>query len=71
MHENQSTYIPAGVYHRLTNPGLVPLEIIEIQSGSYLKDNDIERKDDMYGRVNVLDFVSENKTDEKIKHFPY
>ncbi len=71
LHENQSTYIPAGVYHRLTNPGLVPLEIIEIQSGSYLKDNDIERKDDMYGRVNVLDFVSENKTDEKIKHFPY
>ncbi len=55
MGENQSTYIPAGVFHRLGNPGQVPLEIIEIQTGSYLQDNDIERVADMYGRVNERD----------------
>nr|WP_321271579.1 mannose-1-phosphate guanylyltransferase/mannose-6-phosphate isomerase [uncultured Tolumonas sp.] len=55
MGENQSTYIPAGVFHRLSNPGQVPLEIIEIQTGSYLQDKDIERVADMYGRVNERD----------------
>ncbi len=48
--ENQSTYIPLGEVHRLANPGLVPLEIIEVQSGSYLGEDDIVRLDDTYGR---------------------
>lgn len=50
--ENQSTYIPVGVQHRLTNPGKIPLEIIEIQSGSYLAEDDIVRFEDIYGRGN-------------------
>ncbi len=49
--ENQSTYIPLGTVHRLTNPGKVPLEIIEVQSGSYLGEDDIVRFEDTYGRV--------------------
>jgi mannose-1-phosphate guanylyltransferase / mannose-6-phosphate isomerase len=49
--ENQSTYIPLGAKHRLTNPGTVPLEIVEVQSGSYLGEDDIVRFDDTYGRV--------------------
>jgi len=49
--ENQSTYIPQGQTHRLKNPGVVPLEIIEVQSGSYLGEDDIVRFDDSYGRV--------------------
>jgi len=49
--ENQSTYIPLGQAHRLANPGKVPLEIIEVQSGSYLGEDDIVRFDDTYGRV--------------------
>lgn len=48
--ENQSTYIPLGIAHRLENPGLVPLEIIEVQSGSYLGEDDIVRFHDHYGR---------------------
>ncbi|WP_153147598.1 mannose-1-phosphate guanylyltransferase/mannose-6-phosphate isomerase [Dechloromonas sp. H13] len=48
--ENQSTYIPLGVTHRLKNPGIVPLEMIEVQSGSYLGEDDIVRFDDTYGR---------------------
>ncbi|QKT04793.1 mannose-1-phosphate guanylyltransferase/mannose-6-phosphate isomerase [Ectothiorhodospiraceae bacterium 2226] len=48
--ENQSTYIPLGVKHRLENPGTIPLEIIEVQSGSYLGEDDIVRFDDVYGR---------------------
>jgi mannose-1-phosphate guanylyltransferase/mannose-6-phosphate isomerase len=48
--ENQSTYIPLGVKHRLENPGKVPLEIIEIQSGTYLGEDDIVRFEDTYGR---------------------
>ena len=48
--ENQSTYIPLGTTHRLSNPGKVPLEIIEVQSGSYLGEDDIVRFDDTYGR---------------------
>lgn len=50
--ENESTYIPLGHVHRLTNPGKVPLEIIEVQSGSYLGEDDIVRFEDNYGRVN-------------------
>ena len=48
--ENQSTYIPLGTPHRLKNPGIVPLEIIEVQSGSYLGEDDIVRFEDHYGR---------------------
>lgn len=48
--ENQSTYIPLGVTHRLENPGIVPLEMIEVQSGSYLGEDDIVRFEDTYGR---------------------
>jgi mannose-1-phosphate guanylyltransferase/mannose-6-phosphate isomerase len=48
--ENQSTYIPLGQTHRLANPGKVPLEIIEVQSGSYLGEDDIVRFEDTYGR---------------------
>lgn len=49
--ENQSTYIPPGTLHRLSNPGDIPLEIIEVQSGSYVGEDDIERFKDDYGRV--------------------
>jgi mannose-1-phosphate guanylyltransferase/mannose-6-phosphate isomerase len=49
--ENQSTYIPPGTLHRLSNPGDIPLEIIEVQSGSYVGEDDIERFEDDYGRV--------------------
>ncbi len=48
--ENQSTYIPLGEVHRLANPGTIPLEIIEVQSGSYLGEDDIVRLEDSYGR---------------------
>ncbi len=48
--ENQSTYIPLGEVHRLANPGRIPLEIIEVQSGSYLGEDDIVRLEDVYGR---------------------
>jgi mannose-1-phosphate guanylyltransferase/mannose-6-phosphate isomerase len=48
--ENQSTYIPLGEVHRLFNPGIIPLEIIEVQSGSYLGEDDIVRFEDTYGR---------------------
>jgi mannose-1-phosphate guanylyltransferase/mannose-6-phosphate isomerase len=50
LKEDQSTYIPLGMVHRLENPGMIPLEMIEVQSGSYLADDDIERYDDAYGR---------------------
>ncbi|MFM7705534.1 MAG: mannose-1-phosphate guanylyltransferase/mannose-6-phosphate isomerase [Rubrivivax sp.] len=50
LSENQSTYIPLGETHRLRNPGKVPLEIIEVQSGSYLGEDDIVRFEDTYGR---------------------
>jgi len=49
--ENQSTYIPLGEVHRLANPGSIPLEIIEVQSGSYLGEDDIVRVEDRYGRI--------------------
>ena len=48
--ENQSTYIPIGEVHRLENPGMVELEMIEVQSGAYLGEDDIVRLDDVYGR---------------------
>jgi mannose-1-phosphate guanylyltransferase/mannose-6-phosphate isomerase len=51
LSENQSTYIPLGEVHRLSNPGKMPLEIIEVQSGSYLGEDDIVRLEDHYGRT--------------------
>lgn len=50
LQENQSTYIPAGVVHRLENPGVISLELIEVQIGSYLGEDDIVRLEDVYGR---------------------
>ncbi len=50
LSENESTYIPIGTVHRLANPGKLPLEIIEVQSGSYLGEDDIVRFEDNYGR---------------------
>ncbi len=50
--ENQSTFIPMGEIHRLANPGSIPLEIIEVQSGDYLSEDDIVRMEDSYGRKN-------------------
>lgn len=51
LSENQSTYIPLGEVHRLENPGKIPLHLIEVQSGAYLGEDDIERIEDTYGRV--------------------
>ena len=53
--ENQSTYIPIASVHRLKNPGKIPLEIIEVQSGSYLGEDDIERFEDIYGRSTPIE----------------
>jgi mannose-1-phosphate guanylyltransferase/mannose-6-phosphate isomerase len=50
LEENQSTFIPVGVKHRIENPGTIPVEIIEVQSGSYLGEDDIVRFEDVYGR---------------------
>lgn len=50
LNEDESTYIPIGVKHRLRNPGMIPLEIIEVQTGSYLGEDDIVRFEDNYGR---------------------
>lgn len=52
--ENQSTYIPLGTLHRLENPGKLPLEMIEVQSGGYLGEDDIVRFEDSYGRTQVV-----------------
>jgi mannose-1-phosphate guanylyltransferase/mannose-6-phosphate isomerase len=51
LEENQSAYIPANTKHRLANPGSVPLELVEVQCGAYLGEDDIERFDDEYGRA--------------------
>jgi mannose-1-phosphate guanylyltransferase/mannose-6-phosphate isomerase len=53
--ENESTYIPIGAQHRLENPGAIPLEIIEVQSGSYLGEDDIVRFQDVYNRAGKAD----------------
>jgi mannose-6-phosphate isomerase-like protein (cupin superfamily) len=50
LHENESVFIPLGATHYLENPGETPLDIIEVQSGSYLGEDDIVRFEDMYGR---------------------
>ncbi len=51
LHENESIYVPQGTTHRLANPGKIPLELIEVQTGSYLKDDDTIRIDDEFGRT--------------------
>ena len=51
LHENESTFIPMGTRHRLENPGKIPLHLIEVQSGSYLGEDDIVRYEDTYGRA--------------------
>lgn len=56
--ENQSTYIPVGIVHALENPGKIPLEMIEVQSGSYLGEDDIVRFSDRYGRVDSSEMVA-------------
>ena len=53
LSENQSVYIPLGAVHALENPGKIPLELIEVQSGTYLGEDDIVRFSDRYGRVEV------------------
>ena len=52
LQQNQSSYIPVGSKHRLSNPGKTDLKIIEVQTGSYLGEDDIQRFDDNYGRIN-------------------
>ena len=63
IYENQSTYIPLGAVHRLSNPGRVPLRIVEVSSGTYLGEDDIERYEDNYGRISDTEFnkVSESE----------
>ena len=51
LYENQSSYIPLGSKHRLSNPGNIPLKLIEVQSGEYVGEDDIKRFEDNYGRV--------------------
>jgi mannose-1-phosphate guanylyltransferase/mannose-6-phosphate isomerase len=55
LSENESTYIPVGAVHRIENPGSEPLQIIEVQSGGYLGEDDIVRLDDTYGRKGRTD----------------
>jgi len=50
VHENESVYLPVGCTHRMENPGKIPLELIEVQAGSYLGEDDIVRLTDEYGR---------------------
>jgi mannose-1-phosphate guanylyltransferase/mannose-6-phosphate isomerase len=51
LHENQSIYIPMGGVHRLANSGTEPLEVVEVQTGDYLEEDDIVRYEDIYARV--------------------
>ena len=64
LSENQSTYIPLGEMHRLENPGSIDLELIEVQSGSYLGEDDIVRVDDKYGRIRSIDLANLNEAKE-------
>src|SRR5208337_873031 len=51
IHENESAFVPRSTLHRLSNPGIIPLEIIEVQNGEYVGEDDIERFEDKYGRI--------------------
>ena len=55
--ENQSVYIPLGARHRMENPGKVPLHLIEVQSGSYLGEDDIVRFEDVFGRESLKEWI--------------
>lgn len=66
--ENQSTYIPVGTQHRLKNPGIIPLVLIEVQSGSYLGEDDIVRFADVYGRETALQNEKTNRYDKNCLH---
>lgn len=57
IHENESVYLPMGMKHRIENPGKIPLHLIEVQSGSYLGEDDIVRIEDVYGRAEQLNAV--------------
>ena len=59
--DNESTYIPVGIVHRLSNPGKIPLRIIEVQSGSYLDEDDILRLEDVYGRLKTKEELDEEQ----------
>ena len=61
LSENESTYIPVGSVHRLSNPGRIPLRIIEVQSGSYIAEDDIVRLEDIYGRLKTPEELDEEK----------
>jgi mannose-1-phosphate guanylyltransferase/mannose-6-phosphate isomerase len=61
VHEGESTFVPKTTLHRLGNPGQIPLEIIEVQNGEYVGEDDIERMDDAYGRPSR----PAGKTDER------
>ena len=61
LSENESTYIPVGSVHRLSNPGRIPLRIIEVQSGSYIEEDDIVRLEDIYGRLKTQEELDEEK----------
>jgi len=61
LHENESVYVPKSTLHRLENPGKIPLEIIEIQSGEYLGEDDIVRLDDVYGRSDSMELLKKNR----------
>jgi mannose-6-phosphate isomerase-like protein (cupin superfamily) len=50
VRENESVYLPMGCVHRLANPGRIPVEIVEVQTGSYLEEDDIIRIEDDFGR---------------------
>ena len=63
LSENQSTYIPLGASHRLTNPGKIPLQMIEVQSGSYLGEDDIVRLQDNYGRTESVPIANSSCKD--------
>ena len=51
LRENESVYLPIGCVHRLANPGRIPVEIVEVQTGAYLEEDDIVRMEDDYGRA--------------------
>jgi mannose-6-phosphate isomerase-like protein (cupin superfamily) len=51
LRENESVYLPLGCMHRLANPGMIPVEIVEVQTGAYLEEDDIVRVDDDFGRL--------------------
>ncbi len=63
VHENESIYVPKSTKHRLENPGKVDLELIEVQNGEYVGEDDIVRFDDVYGRVNKLQITSHGSDD--------